>query len=138
MALFKKNTKKTDAVVDTKKKSGSASKKKNESVSTVNVQTTGTKAGAAFRVLLKPIMSEKAALLESHRSYTFRVTSTATKDEIKRAVFQVYGVMPTGVHTLHVQGKHVRFGSYSGKRTDSKKAIVTLKKGDSIRIHEGV
>lgn len=128
MALFKKKTGK-----EPKSPAG-----KKESAPAVNVQTTATKAGAAFRVLLKPIMSEKAASLESHRSYAFRVTPTATKDQIKRAVFQVYGVMPTGVHTLHIQGKQVRFGSYSGKRHDWKKAIVTLKKGDSIRIHEGV
>jgi len=134
MALFKKSTKKELELQAGK----SMQKKKIEHIHVPNAQPIGAKIGSAFRILLKPIMSEKATVLESHHSYAFRVTPHAKKEEIKRAIFQVYGVMPTGVHTLHVQGKHVRFGAYAGKRPDWKKAIVTLKKGESIHIHEGI
>lgn len=97
-----------------------------------------TKQGSAFRVLLKPILSEKAALQESRRSYVFAVVPSATKTDIKKAVFQVYGVTPLRIRTLRFEGKTVRFGATMGRRSDWKKAIVTLKEGESIRIHEGV
>ncbi len=100
--------------------------------------TPSKKAGAAFRVLLKPLASEKAAIAESFRSYTFVVHSNATKTDVKKAIASVYGVVPQKVRMIRLQGKEVRFGAYSGRRSDTKKAIVTLKVGDSIRVHEGV
>lgn len=134
MALFKKKTTQAEETQAPKEKKV-AKKKVTESSTTGTVQN---KKGSAFRVLLKAVLSEKAAVLESHRSYVFSVHPQATKEEIKRAVFQVYGVVPEKIRTLHVDGKQVRFGMYSGKRKGYKKAVVTLKKGDSIRIHEGV
>lgn len=113
-------------------------KKSAKTVAQSTVSAGGKKSGVAFRVLLKPILSEKAAMQETYRSYAFAVVPTATKREIKQAVFQVYGVMPRRVRTLRFEGKSVRFGSTMGRRSDWKKAIVTLKEGESIRIHEGV
>lgn len=137
MAIFKKTSKKTDVPSGEETTAPRAKKvraKKSESTTVL----VNSKQGVAFRVLLKPILSEKAARLESHRSYAFMVTSRATKTEIRNAVSQVYGVTPHKIRTLRLEGKKVRFGSSMGKRKDWKKAIVTLKEGDSIRIHEGV
>ncbi len=132
------NKKSTKAEVSEKNVSAApkASRKKKAVESTVSSGT--SKNGPAFRVLLKPILSEKAALQESHRSYAFAVVPGATKTDIKKAVFQVYGVTPIRVRTLRFEGKTVRFGTTLGRRSDWKKAIVTLKEGESIRIHEGV
>jgi large subunit ribosomal protein L23 len=57
---------------------------------------------------------------------------------IKRAVKELYGVMPARVTVAHVQGRYVRFGRSMGRRSDYKKAVVTLPKGSTITIHEGV
>lgn len=93
---------------------------------------------AIKHVLLRPVVSEKAMARESAGVYTFVVDPAASKVDIKQAVAQVYGVVPTGVRVTNTEGKRVRFGRFSGKRKDMKKAIVTLPKGKKISIHEGV
>lgn len=70
--------------------------------------------------------------------YTFYVATTATKIDVKRAIAEVYGVVPVRVHMLNTDGKTVRFGRFTGRRAHTKKAIVTLPKGKTISIHEGV
>lgn len=92
----------------------------------------------AARVLLRPVVSEKAVFLETGGTYTFAVKPGANKTLVKQAVKEAYGVMPVSVRVINVEGKDVRFGRSSGKRSDWKKAIVTLPKGKMISIHEGV
>jgi large subunit ribosomal protein L23 len=92
----------------------------------------------AHRILMRPVVSEKAATHEAHGTYTFEVDPKTTKIEVKKAVRQLYGVLPTKVRVLNMEGKRVRFGRQLGKRKDWKKAIVTLPKGKTINIHEGV
>ena len=75
---------------------------------------------------------------ELQGQYTFYVSNDATKIDVKRAITEVYGVVPTRVHILNTDGKNVRFGRFIGRRTHTKKAIVTLPKGKTIAIHEGV
>ena len=94
--------------------------------------------GSAHRVMVKPLVSEKATIAESENRYTFVVEKNATKSDIKRAIKQIYGVDPLKVRVINVQGKVLRFGRKYGKRKDWKKAFVTLSKGQSIRVHEGV
>jgi large subunit ribosomal protein L23 len=93
---------------------------------------------SAATVLVHPIMSEKAMQAEMLGQYTFYVANNATKVDVKRAIAEVYGVVPTRVRMLNVDGKTVRFGKFIGRRTNTKKAIVTLPKGKTIAIHEGV
>lgn len=92
----------------------------------------------AHRILIRPIISEKAADLSAGGQYVFEVFSYATKPEIAKAVKNVYGVSPVKVRILNVAGKEVRFGRNTGKLKNRKKAVVTLKKGDKIEIYEGV
>lgn len=93
---------------------------------------------AAYRILLKPVVSEKATIAESFNSYTFRVSANATKIQVKEAVQKVYGVKATKIRMVNMLGKSTRVRSGSAKRGDWKKALVTLPAGQTINIHEGV
>ncbi|MCO4321868.1 50S ribosomal protein L23 [Aliidiomarina quisquiliarum] len=86
-----------------------------------------------LKVLLAPHVSEKATLTaEQDNTVVFRVVKDATKAEIKAAVEKLFEVEVTGVRTLNVKGKTKRFGARSGKRSDWKKAYVTLGEGADI------
>ena len=112
--------------------------KKTKSVVTEAPAKKAGRQGAAYRVLVRPLVSEKSAHAETRSVYTFVVAKDATKTQIKAAVEQVYGVRPTQVRTIHTEGKEVRFGRTIGRRKDWKKAIVTLPAGQTISIHTGV
>ncbi len=92
----------------------------------------------AYRVLLKPVISEKATIGASLNKYTFEVTLAANKVEVKKAIEEVYNVVPKSVAIVNQSGKDVRFGKHSGTTKRVKKAIITLKKGDSIKLYEGI
>jgi large subunit ribosomal protein L23 len=68
----------------------------------------------------------------------FIVSVNSNKVEIKKSINDVYGVKATDVNIINYEGKVVRRGRYTGKRKDFKKAIVTIEKGKSLNIYEGV
>ena len=80
-------------------------------------------------ILLSPVVSEKSYSLLDQGKYTFIVDPRANKSEIKKAVESIFGVKVSSVHTLNRVGKtrRTRFGT--GKRKDTKRAIVTLREG---------
>ena len=88
-------------------------------------------------VLIRPIITEKTTLLMEEGKYTFRVPLTANK-VIRQAVEKIFNVQVEKVATIRVLGKVKRMGRTQGKRSDYKKAIVTLKAGESIEFFEGV
>lgn len=92
-----------------------------------------------YQVLKAPVFSEKSQLLgESPGVQVFKVDSNATKKEIKQAVELMFeGVEVLKVNTLNVKGKTKRFGRIVGKRSDYKKAYVTLKAGSEVQIGLG-
>ncbi|OGH71147.1 MAG: 50S ribosomal protein L23 [Candidatus Magasanikbacteria bacterium RIFCSPHIGHO2_02_FULL_51_14] len=92
----------------------------------------------AYAVLVRPIVSEKAALSENRGVYSFAVARGAGKTDIVQAVEDVYGIRPAAVRVMNFDGKTTRFGRQSGRRKDWKKAVVTLPQGKTINIHEGV
>ncbi len=92
----------------------------------------------AYRVLLHPIVSEKAARVALNRQYAFAVPISATRIGVARAITALYGVRSSNVNIIRVKGKRVRFGRVNGKQKDWKKAIITLKHGESISVFEGV
>lgn len=92
----------------------------------------------AFRVLVKPLVTEKATELASVNKYVFVISKASNKIEVAKSIYAIYGVKPLDVNIISMQGKQVSRGRIKGKRKDWKKAIVTLKKGDSIKIYEGV
>ncbi|MGM1028781.1 MAG: 50S ribosomal protein L23 [Actinomycetota bacterium] len=80
-------------------------------------------------IIIRPIVSEKSYALIDMGSYTFEVDTRATKTEIKLAIEKIFGVKVDRVNTLNRVGKtrRTRFGT--GKRKDTKRAIVKLKSG---------
>lgn len=92
----------------------------------------------AYWVLRAPLVTEKAAVSESLNKYSFLVAKKASKNQIKAAVLEVYGVKPATVNVMNIDGRQVRFSKGYGRRSDYKKAIVTLPEGKTIVIHEGV
>lgn len=101
-----------------------------------NVQ--GVSSFAAYSVIVKPIVTEKVAALGAANKYGFVVVPSASKSAIKNAVESLYKVTVKGVNVINMQGRVVRFGRSAGKRSDYKKAIVTLAPGQTIAVHEGV
>lgn len=80
-----------------------------------------------YQILLSPHVSEKASVLaEENNQHVFRVLSTATKVEVKEAVEGMFKVKVEKVRLLNVKGKAKRFGGRMGKRSDLRKAYVTL------------
>ena len=92
-----------------------------------------------YDVILAPHSTEKSTLLSEHNGVVFKVANDATKPQIKDAVEALFDVKVTGVNTIVVKGKTKRWKGRPYKRTDVKKAIVTLADGqDSIDITSGI
>ncbi|MDR1941306.1 MAG: 50S ribosomal protein L23 [Endomicrobium sp.] len=88
-------------------------------------------------IIKKPIVTEKASSLkEKDNKYTFMVDKDANKYQIKQAVETLFNVKVESVHTANYAGKSKRMGMHSGYRSDWKKAIVKLGKGQEIQMVE--
>ena len=84
-------------------------------------------------VLLSPHVSEKSALsADKNNQHVFRVMRDAKKSEIKQAVEKLFDVKVAEVNTISMKGKRKNFGKRPGKRSDWKKAVVTLESGNDI------
>jgi large subunit ribosomal protein L23 len=92
----------------------------------------------AYKVLVKPVITERAAHLGVINKYVFAVAKKANKIEIAKAVNEVYGIKPTKVNIISMSGKRVRYGKTRGQKKDWKKAVVTLPTGKTINLYEGV
>ena len=93
----------------------------------------------AMSVLIRPVVSEKTYALMDARTYVFIVDPRATKIDVRNAVEQAFSVKVTRVNTLHRKGKshRNRRTGVVGHRPNTKRAIVTLRPGDSINLFEG-
>jgi len=107
-----------------------AEEKKEEAAKPVAYVTRET--GSAYKVLVRPLVTEKTTALQQLGQYAFEVAKDANKVEVRKAVKAVYGVMPTDVRVITVLGKPVRSRAGMSRRSSWRKAIVTLKKGDRI------
>ncbi len=86
-------------------------------------------------IIKKPLVTEKASILkEKDNKYTFMVDKNANKFQIKQAVETLFKVKVESVHTANYAGKEKRMGMHSGYRSDWKKAIVKLGKGQEIQM----
>jgi len=88
-----------------------------------------------YEVIRAPRVSEKTARLqEVSNQYVFEVAKTATKADVKAAVEQVFGVKVEAVNVVNVKGKAKAFRQRMGRRSDTRKAYVTLAEGQSIDV----
>ena len=88
-------------------------------------------------ILIRPIVTEKSTALMEQGKYTFRVPLAATKIQIRQAVEQIFKVKVQAVNNMRYEGKLKRMGRTQGRRSDWKKAVVTLKPGEAIELFEG-
>ena len=91
-----------------------------------------------YDVILAPHITEKATILSEQNKVVFKVAQDATKDEIASAVEELFKVNVLKVNTVVTKGKVKRFRGIIGKRSDVKKAIVTLAEGQSIDVTTGL
>ena len=91
-----------------------------------------------YDVVLAPHITEKATLASENNAVVFKVANDATKPQIKEAVEAIFGATVANVNTVVVKGKTKRWKGKPYKRVDMKKAIVTLKDGDSIDVTSGI
>lgn len=152
MALFGSKKTKTDDIKDESLKTENKAVKKavaEEDASMkdlYSVSTEGKEKGKkasgkhllSNRLLVKPLVTEKATNLSAENKYVFVVKNKANKIEVAKAIESVYGVKPLEVNIINMKGKQVSRGRIRGQRKDWKKAIVTLAKGETITIYEGV
>lgn len=91
-----------------------------------------------YDVLRAPVITEKATMGSEHNQVTFKVALDATKPEIKAAVEALFKVEVKAVNTLIHKGKTKLFKGRPGRRSDTKKAIVTLAPGATIDVTTGI
>ena len=91
-----------------------------------------------YDTIVSPVITEKSSLVSENNQVIFNVQKSANKKEIKEAVEALFNVKVTAVNTMVTKGKTKRFKGTPGRRKDVKKAIVTLKDGDSIDISSGL
>jgi large subunit ribosomal protein L23 len=90
-----------------------------------------------YHVIKRPLVTEKSSVQkEASNQVTFEVHPEANKIEIRKAVEALFKVKVLKVHTANFEGKKKRLGKHQGKRSDWKKAVVTLKSGDKIEFFE--
>ena len=92
-----------------------------------------------YEVLGRPLVTEKSTLLAAQGKYVFEVAMAANKPQIKAAVERAFDVHVSAVNTMVVRGKVKRFGGRRPSQAPAwKKAVVTLRSGDTIEVFQGV
>ncbi len=91
-----------------------------------------------YDVILAPVITEKSTLASEHNQVVFNVAIDATKPEIKGAVERLFGVKVKKVQTVLTKGKVKRFRGHLGRRSDVKKAYVTLVDGETLDVSTGI
>ena len=90
-------------------------------------------------IIIKPLLTEKSNLLrEGQNKVSFKVRIDSNKIEIKKAVEEVLKAKVDSVNVIRIEGKTKRLGRFEGRKNNWKKAIVTLKAGEKLKIFEGL
>ena len=100
----------------------------------VEVKAVSTRGTGNPNILLRPRVTEKATVHAENGAYVFDVNTATTKNEIAKEIERVYGVKPEKIRTLPVPQKIVMRRNKKGVKSGGKKAVVYLKKGDSIEV----
>ncbi len=91
-----------------------------------------------YELVRAPVITEKSTAASEHNQVTFRVPLDADKRSVKAAIEGLFKVKVTAVNTIRVKGKTKRFRGMPGRRSDYKKAIVTLAEGAKIDVTTGI
>ena len=91
-----------------------------------------------YDVIRKPIITEKATMTSENNGVVFQVAKDSNKPQIKQAVEALFGVKVKAVNTTITKGKTKRFRGQPGRRSDVKKAYVTLEAGHTIDVSTGL
>jgi large subunit ribosomal protein L23 len=89
-------------------------------------------------VLIRPVITEKSTLLQEQGRYTFCVAPAANRMMVKQAVEKLFSVDVVRVNIVWVKGKSKRYGMRPTRRSDWKKAVVSLRPGQRIQFFEGL
>ena len=92
----------------------------------------------AYNVIVNPVVTEKSTTLSENNQIVFLVNINSNKIDIKKSIEIIYGVKVSSVNVIRVKGKTKVFKGKVGKRSDYKKAIISLPKGQSIDLSLGV
>ncbi len=140
-----KNKKEKELTSESPKKVETVEKKEKktekEGEKTEKKETTKAKKvlrGETTRVIVAPVVTEKAAHLAEKNTYVFRVQVKATRVQVASAFKELYGVQPVRVNMVNLRAEPVRFGRSKGRERAWKKAYITTPKGKSIQVYEGV
>ncbi len=91
-----------------------------------------------FDIVRFPIVTEKSTVLAEQNKYVFAVNPTANKNNISKAIAEIFSVKVEKVNIVNLKGKTKRFKGRLGRRVDLKKAIVTLEKDQTIDLTGGI
>ena len=91
-----------------------------------------------YKTILQPVVTEKSSMISEYNQVTFKVAIDSNKKEIKKAIENIFKVKVKKVNTLIVKGKRKAFRGTLGRRSDYKKAFVTLEEGQTIDINAGI
>ena len=90
-----------------------------------------------YDVIVRPLVTEKTTAAAEQNKVVFKISPTATKNDVKSAVESIFKVSVLKVNTINVEGKKKKFGGRQGQRSDFRKAIVTLAAGSTIDFAAG-
>jgi large subunit ribosomal protein L23 len=91
-----------------------------------------------YQTIVRPIVTEKSSLGSEYNQVTFQVSNDSSKKDIKEAIENIFKVKVKKVNTLIVKGKRKAFRGTLGRRSDYKKAFITLESGQTIDINAGI
>jgi large subunit ribosomal protein L23 len=98
---------------------------------------TKTTENIAYRILVEPWITEAATMAAQMNKYIFKVAKSASKSEVKRSIEDLYKVTVLSVRTVTIPGKRRVRGRIVGRKPGFKKAIITVKEGESIDVFGG-
>ena len=91
----------------------------------------------AHKTLIEPWVTESSTAAVQLNKYVFKIASQATKRQVKKSIEDIYKVKVISVNTISIPKKRKNYGKTPGWKSAFKKAVVTLKAGDSIEIFKG-
>ena len=91
-----------------------------------------------YKIILSPLVTEKSTKISENNQYVFKVTLDSNKKEIKNAIEKLFKVKVKNINTTRIKGKSKIFKGTRGKRSDYKKAIISLNEGESLDYSGGI